>query len=407
MDILPILNMLRRHKIAALLVVLEIALSCAIICNAVFIISNRIAELRVQSGIADDELVYLSSSSLLPDVNRDALRRQDIRALSALPGVTAVSSVNQIPYGGNVWGSDVRLEASQVQPSANASLYMDDGHLLRTFGLRVVEGRAFTPDEYLEHSTFDPNRVGRTVPAIMLGRSLADTLFPGQSALGKSLYVWGEQQPPSTVVGVTSDLMAPGEAGGFAHRYDSMIFPLRVSNGGYALRTTPEQRERVLQAAIAALNHEDPNRIIEEQGTLTQMRADFHRRDRSVIWLLLAVCTALLAVTAFGIIGLSSFWVQQRTRQIGIRRALGATRTHILRAFQAENFLLSSIGIALGLLLAYGLNMLLMRHYELPRLPLAYLPVAATVLWLLGQLAVLGPARRAASIPPAVATRSA
>ncbi len=406
MEILPILNMLLRHKIAALLVVLEIALSCAIICNAVFIISNRIAELRIESGIADNELVYLSTSSLLPDVNHDALRRQDIRALSSLPGVKTVSSVNQIPYGGNVWGSDIRLDAGQIRPTATASLYMDDGQLLQTFGLRVMEGRAFTPDEYLENSTFDPNRVGQTVPAIMLSRSLADSLFPGQSALGRSLYVWGEQQPPSTVVGVTSDLMAPGEAGSFANRFDSMIFPIRVSNGGYALRTTPEQRESVLQAAIAALNHEDPNRIIEEKGTLEQMRTDFHRRDRSVIWLLLAVCSALLAVTAFGIIGLSSFWVQQRTRQIGIRRALGATRRHILRYFQMENFLLSSIGIALGLFLAYGLNMLLMSHYELPRLPLAYLPVAAAVLWLLGQAAVLGPARRAASIPPAVATRS-
>lgn len=373
MEIRPILNMLLRHKIAALLVVLEIALSCAIICNAVFIISNRIAELRIGSGIADDELVYLSTSSLLPDVNHDALRRQDIRALSSLPGVKAVSSVNQIPYGGSVWGSDVRLDADQTRPTTNASLYMDDGQLLQTFGLRVVEGRAFTPDEYLENSTFDPNRVGQTVPAIMLSRSLADSLFPGQSALGRNLYVWGEQQPPSTVVGVTSDLMAPGEAGSFASRFDSMIFPIRVSNGGYALRTTPEQRESVLQAAVAALNREDPNRIIEEKGTLEQMRTDFHRRDRSVIWLLLAVCSALLAVTAFGIIGLSSFWVQQRTRQIGIRRALGATRRHILRYFQLENFLLSSIGIALGLFLAYGLNMLLMSHYELPRLPLAYL----------------------------------
>ena len=114
-----------------------------------------------------------------------------------------------------------------------------------------------------------------------------------------------------------------------------------------------------------------------------------------------------MAVTAFGVLGLASFWVQQRTKQIGIRRALGATRGNILRYFQVENFMLSSAGIVLGLLLAYGLNLLLMHYYELPRLPLAYLPVAALLLWLLGQLAVLGPARRAASIPPAVATRSA
>lgn len=406
MDIRPILATLLRHKTAALLIVLEIALSCAIIGNAVFIISTRIAELQVGSGAADSELVYIATSSLLPDVNLDAQRKQDIRLLAAVPGVKAVSSVNQVPWGDNVWGSDVRLDAQQNRPSVHASLYMDDGQLLQTLGLQVSEGRAFNPDEYLENSAFDPNRIGPGVPAIILSRSLAQSLFPGESALGKAVYVWGENQPPSPVVGVVNDVMAPGATGTFGNRYHTMLFPIRVSNGAYVVRTSPEQRESVLKAAVAALNRADPHRIIERQSTLEQMRADFHRRDRAVIWLLLSVCIALLAVTAFGIVGLSSFWVQQRTRQIGIRRALGASRRHILRYFQLENFILTSAGITLGLLLAYGLNLMLMSRYELPRLPLLYLPASAALLWLLGQLAVLGPARRAAAVPPAVATRS-
>ena len=123
-------------------------------------------------------------------------------------------------------------------------------------------------------------------------------------------------------------------------------------------------------------------------------------------WLMVAVCVLLLVVTALGIVGLASFWVQQRTKQIGVRRALGATRSQILRYFQTENFLLATIGIALGMLGAFGLNQLLMQHYELPRLPLLYLPAGALVLWALGQLSVLGPALRAAAVPPAVATRS-
>ena len=123
-------------------------------------------------------------------------------------------------------------------------------------------------------------------------------------------------------------------------------------------------------------------------------------------WLLVSVIIALLVVTALGIVGLASFWVQQRTKQIGVRRALGATRAQILRYFQTENFLLASIGIALGMLLAYAINQLLMGRYELPRLPLLYLPVGAVALWLLGQAAVYWPARRAAAIPPALATRS-
>jgi putative ABC transport system permease protein len=98
--------------------------------------------------------------------------------------------------------------------------------------------------------------------------------------------------------------------------------------------------------------------------------------------------------------------VQQRRKQIGIRRAIGATRSDILRYFQAENFLIVTGGIVIGMVLTFFLNVMLMKFYELPRLPLYYLPVGATVLWALGQLAVLGPALRAASVPPVVATRS-
>jgi len=113
----------------------------------------------------------------------------------------------------------------------------------------------------------------------------------------------------------------------------------------------------------------------------------------------------LLVVTAFGIVGLASFWVQQRTKMIGTRRALGATRGQILRYFQAENLLLTSAGIVLGMLGAFGINQWLMTQYELPRLPLAYLPLGAAALWALGQLAVLAPARRAAGVSPALAMR--
>ena len=90
-----------------------------------------------------------------------------------------------------------------------------------------------------------------------------------------------------------------------------------------------------------------------------------------------------------------------------MRRALGATRAQILHYFQIENLLLVTIGIVLGMALAYAINQWLMVQYELPRLPLSYLPLGAVVLWLLGQIAVFGPARRAASVPPAIATRTA
>jgi putative ABC transport system permease protein len=107
-----------------------------------------------------------------------------------------------------------------------------------------------------------------------------------------------------------------------------------------------------------------------------------------------------------GIVGLASFWVQQRTRMIGTRRALGATEGQIRRYFQIENLLLTSTGVVIGTAGAIALSQLLMQSYEVPRLPWLYLPAGAVSLWLLGQLAVWVPARRAARLSPVAALRS-
>jgi putative ABC transport system permease protein len=164
----------------------------------------------------------------------------------------------------------------------------------------------------------------------------------------------------------------------------------------------------VLRDARAALLAASPNRLVnpERMETYAQMRMRFFQRDTTMIGLLVAAGLGLLFVTALGIAGPANFWVQQRTRTIGIRRAIGATRADILRYFQTENFLIVGAGVVLGMLLAIALNLLLMSRYELPRLPLGYLPAGALALWGLGQLAVLAPALRASRVPPVVATRS-
>ncbi len=242
--------------------------------------------------------------------------------------------------------------------------------------------------------------------AVLLSRAAAERLFPEGDALGKTIYM---ADIPLTIVGVVDTLLRPNLMAN--NRTYSVIFPIYMNynNGGrYVLRVTdPSRRDEVLKAAQAALDRNDPRRLTWRSRSFEESRAIYFANDRDMIGLLLLVCGLLLFVTALGIIGLTSFWVGQRTRQIGIRRALGATRQRILRYFQTENFLITSLGIALGMLLAFGLNQLLMSNYALPRLPLFYLPVGAACLWFLGQIAVIGPARRAASVPPATATRSA
>src|SRR5262249_59068677 len=140
-------------------------------------------------------------------------------------------------------------------------------------------------------------------------------------------------------------------------------------------------------------------RISTARNSFADVRRDYFKQDRAMAYLLVGVSLALLVITALGVVGLASFWVQQRTRQIGIRRALGATRGDILRYFQIENFILATAGIILGMGLAYAINLWLMGKYNVERLPVEFLPIGAGLLWLLGQIAVLGPALRATLIP--------
>jgi putative ABC transport system permease protein len=406
MDIRPILSTLSRHKTAASLIVLEIALSCAIICNAVFLISQRLERMQRPTGMADSELVRINVAGIGEDENAGALVKQDIAALRNLPGVEAATSLNHVPFDNSSWNSSISLQPEQPMPNLNSAVYLGE-NLVHTLGLRIVEGRDFKPDEYTDWEALNEPDSKLIVPAAILTREVAEKLFPGESAIGKNIYSWNSNDAPHRVVGVVERLIRPNDNGGPAESGYSMLLPVHnVTMGRFALRTEPGRRAEVQKAAVAALERNSARRIILREGPFTEVIDTYYRQDRSMAWLLVAVCIALLVVTALGIVGLASFWVQQRTKQIGVRRALGATRAQILRYFQTENFLLATIGIVLGMLLAYAINQLLMGKYELPRLPLLYLPVGAVALWLLGQIAVYWPARRAASVPPALATRS-
>ncbi|HKE19061.1 MAG TPA: FtsX-like permease family protein [Kofleriaceae bacterium] len=406
MHILPILSTLRRHRTAATLIVLEIALTCAIVCNAVFLIGERVGRMNQDSGVVENELLRIQLTGIGKDKNPAVLTKEDLAALSAVPGVRKVAQSLQVPFGNSSSNSDISLEKDQLQSNLNASTYFGSENLLQTLGVRLSAGRDFTPDEFLDWDAIQKDSKLK-VHSIILSRAVAERLWPGENPLGKSVYMGDD---PIRVVGIIERLVRPNNFLAGAGDFElSTVLPIRTPytvGGNYLLRVDPQRRAEVLTAALAALEKNSPNRIILRKQTFDELRADYFRQDRAMAWLLVSVCAALLIITALGIVGLASFWVQQRTRQIGIRRALGATRRQILRYFQTENFLLATLGIVIGMIMAYGINMLLMEKYELPRLPALFLPLGAVTLWVLGQIAVLGPALRAASVPPAVATRT-
>jgi putative ABC transport system permease protein len=406
MPIGPIFSTLRHHRTAALLIVLEFALTFAIVCNAVFLIGERVSRMQRPSGIAEAELLRIEVAAYSDEENADALMQEDIATLSAIPGVRRVASSLWLPFGHGQRQSGVSVVPDPLDRGLNVTRYPGSRGLLETLGVQLTAGRDFTPEEYVDEQAM------RRAPGgpVIITRAVADRLWPGQNALGRSLYITARYMDnhPLQVVGIIERLVRPAEPYGPSNYEHSVLLPVREGSSmyNYVLRVDPDRRGEVLTAAVSALEKSAHGRIVQDHQTVEEMRAEYYRADRAMAWLLVSVCAALLIVTALGIVGLASFWVQQRTRQIGIRRALGATRRQILQYFQAENFVLATLGIALGIAFAYGINLLLMDHYELGRLPAPVLAIGALALWLLGQLAVLGPALRAAAVPPAVATRS-
>lgn len=399
----PIVASLTRHKLTALLLMLQVSFTFAIVCNVAFMIVDRVQQLRQPSGVAENELVSIDSTDL--DENAQPLVRHDtdLAALRTIAGVKSAAAVDALPFNHHDWSNGIALVRDGHAPAVASTFNGTPGELA-TLGLHLVAGRDFFPNEYVPlGSAHDWSGIDQ-VPVAIVTRALAEKLFPGQNPLGKAIY---PDEKPVRIVGVIDHLLRPQAHESTDNDYVTLFPMLPDANDvTYVLRTDPQDRERILKQAADVLNHLHANRILRHAQTFEQLRADFFHRNRTMIALLVAAAVGLLIVTALGIAGLASFWVQQRRRSIGIRRAVGATRGDVLRYFQLENFLIVSTGVALGALLAYGLNMLLMQQYEQPRLPMLYPAIGAFALWLLGQLAVLGPALRAASVPPVVATRA-
>ena len=212
MEFRPILSTLLRHKTAAALIVLEIALSCAIICNALFLIGGRVDRLNLISGVAEDEVVRVQLTGIGEDADAAALTRSDLALLRGLPGVKSASVTNQVPFVNSSWNTSVQLTPDQEQPTLGATMYMGDDRFLDTLGLKLIAGRKFAADEMIEFAALDAPGSTVTIPSVIITKSMADKLFPGQNALGKSFY--SGSNDPIRIVGIVEHLVRPSEQGG-------------------------------------------------------------------------------------------------------------------------------------------------------------------------------------------------
>lgn len=420
MEFGPIVRAMSRSKVRYGLIVIEIALTLAIVTNCVSLIRNAQKELATASGFDDANLLNVRSQPFAPEFKEAGYLnnavRQDVDALRAIPGVKAASNTRFLPWQGGGSSTELRIAGSK-NPWLRTQIYNADDGTLATLGTNIVEGRTFTREE-TEAETVrlatllakaretgeDGTPKEKITQDIVVSRALARLAFGEGSPLGKRLEDSDGDQ--YHVVGVIDRFYNP--YGWPIHEYAVFFSGTATSYVGgapYLVRTEPGSLDRV-KAAIE-------KRLVEVNGgrnvvvrTIPDIKSNFQSGQKLLLNVLSGVIVLLLFVTSLGIIGLTSFSVAERTRQIGTRRALGAQRSDILRYFLLENWIVTTLGLSLGILLAVGLNVLLVENLKVKRMDLSLLASGVLLLWAAGLLATFFPALKGARVAPAIATRN-
>jgi putative ABC transport system permease protein len=403
----PIARTLMRSKLGATLIIAQVALTVAILANVLPVVYERIQIVSRPSGIDEHALFAMDAMDSKGDARTALATRleQERRLISGVPGVASTTFSNTYSNSNSGWSTGLSAKLGTESPS-NAALYFSDANALQTYQLKLIAGRWFDAREI---SPLEPTE-NLNPKVLVLTESMAKTLFPEGNAVGKRVSLVPDATSlDSEVIGVVSDMGRPWPQRGAEYFSSAFVPKVQYGYGKWIVRIKPDARmDAVLQAVQQNLVKADRSVVYGQQAeTFQAARLNAYSSDLVLCWLLSGFALLLVAVTALGIVGLASFWVTQRTRTIGVRRAMGARARDIARYFRQENLLLSSIGAVIGVGLAYALNYAISTQLGGEKLP--FWPVAAgsVILIVLGQLAVTAPAKRASAIPPAIATRSA
>jgi putative ABC transport system permease protein len=410
METRAMLSAMWRSRTGPILVAAQVAITLAVLVNVAYIIQMRLVNIAEPTGMDVDNIFWLVSQSYAPEYNHAAAVQADLDYLQSLPGVVAAATTTNVPQGGGTSSLPFATDPSVVEKGGGqpAVIFFGSAKYIETLGLKLVAGRTFDPAAVSPPAKDFREMMGNWGAEVVITKNLADKLWPKGDALGKIVHV-GLVNKASTVVGIVDFMQHQPAMGSIAEFLRTIVIVPAVGpgpNAVYMVRTEPGRRDATMARVEKELADLQPGRYLSSMESLENTARRTRNGLRTSVFTLGTVAVFVLVVTMVGIVGLAAFTVATRTKQLGTRRAIGATKFHILRYFLVENWLITSVGAALGCALALAVGVKLSLMYQMPRLPLLYLVGGVVVLWALGLLAVLIPARRAASISPAVATRT-
>jgi putative ABC transport system permease protein len=417
----PILRAMGRNKVRFGVIVAEVALTLAIVVNCVALIRDAQAKMDQASGFDDVNLVRVTSNpfekAFREDGYLDNVLKQDLEVLRSTPGVREATNTNFLPWQGGGSSTEMRIAGTRGE-MFRTQIYNADDRTFDTLGVGITEGRNFTREDAerdtlrLRALTSAQRELGPDgLPREKFLQEVVISRAYGKLVFGEREPLLGKQLEDSDgdlyrVIGVIDHFYNP--YGWPIHEYVVFFPSFRRGyefGAPYLVRAEPGQATalaKVLENRLLQVNN-GRNLTVRTMGEIKQQ---YFGPQRIVSTLMSTVVVLLVLVTSLGIVGLTSFSVTERTRQIGTRRALGARRGDVLRHFLAENWLLTTLGIVMGVGLAFAVNFGLVAGVEGAKLRWPLLGLGMIVLWAAGLLATLAPALRASRISPAIATRN-
>ncbi len=388
----------RRVTLRDVLVVGQLALSLVLLVSGALLARGLVVARATDLGFDPTRVAVLSFNAQMNGYDEPramALRTRVLEAARAVPGVTAASLSSRLPLG-----PDINMSSYAV-PGRHAA--GDDGDSTDTvaigsdyfavMGIPLVDGRGFTEDEAVNDR-----------PVVVVNETFARTYWPGQSAVGQVVHSGGFDRPALQIVGVSRDhkIRSAGEAPmPYVHVPigSGRSIDLVARTSGPAAAVVP-----ALKRAVWAL---EPDAVFTTEGAATEGVDATLAPTRIGAALIGAVGVLALLLAAVGLYGVIAYSVSLRTREVGIRMALGAERGQVLRMVLGQGARLALVGIALGAVLAAGAASVLQSMlYGVSTFdPLAY-GAAAALLMIVALGANLAPAVTASRVAPATAIRT-
>lgn len=395
----------RHSAIRAGLVVGELALALMLLVSAGLLARSVVRLLDVDKGFDANNLLTLeinSTGAAYPDNESIFAFHDRVRdAVRALPGVSSVGVVNQLPLGGNMDGYGI---AAQDKPTSNPEMvpsgdrYVVSADFLQTMRIPLIEGRAFTVVD--ERDT--------TNLVAMVSQALAAKIWPGESAIGKRVRMGGDDRPWRTVIGVTKNVHHQGLDAAQTMQFYVPERQWFFSDNQEILVVRTKMDPNAIAGLVRRTIHDiDPSQPIVGIASMEQVVVNSTGQRRLALVLFAGFAIAALLLSVAGIYGVLAGNVAERTREIGLRAALGATPGRILRLVVGHGARLAAVGLGLGVLGALALTKSLqaMLFGVGPHDPTTII-AATAVLLATTLIACLVPALRAVRVDPSQAFRS-